>query len=488
LGDIPHTRMVPTVNGNADPLYQQVANRLIDLVEQGTLRPGERLPSVRRLHKQWGVSVSTVLEAYRVLEDRGVLDVRPQSGHYVRARAHRAPLPRAEPAPTTPRALDSDLMVRITLRAGQQGLTRLGCGLPERDLLPLSELDKVISRVARTCRDSHDYVVAPGHIRLRRALARRLVDAGCTLSPEDLVITNGCTEALDLCVRTLTKPGDTVVVESPTYFGLLEILRAQDVQVVEVPNHPETGVDVDAVARALEEHDVAAVVVSCNYTNPLGALVPLEQKRRLVALCTDNEVPLIEDDAYGDLGFEGDRPPSLKAFDTDGWVLSCGTLSKTLSPGLRIGWVAPGRFLSEICRRKLISTLAGATVPQLAAAEYLQNGGYDRQLRRLRRSYRSLLRQMCEAVTDRFPDGTGISRPRGGQFLWVELPEGRDAMELFEKAWDAGISIAPGPMFSPSGGYRSFFRLNGSVLWTPVVDEAITKLGVLAGSCEPAPD
>jgi len=415
------------------------------LVHEGTLRPGERLPSVRRLHRTWGVSKSTVLEAYRLLEDRGVIEVRPQSGHYVRAAPALAPEPRQEetrPQPADP-ILDN-LMVRITAVAGGSGLVRLGCGIPDRRHLPLPRLNRVMGRVARERVDAHDYAPSPGHPKLRRALAARLLDSGCSLSPDDLVVTTGCTEALDLCLRVLARPGNAVLVESPTYFGLLELLKAQGLRAIEVPSHPRTGVDVDAVAEALEQQPVAAMALSTNYTNPLGALVPVPSKRRLAALAAAHRVPLIEDDAYGDVGFDGRRPPSVKAFDDEGWVLTAGTLSKTLSPGLRVGWVAPGRFHAEIMRLKLVSSLGSTTIAQLTAAEFLQNGGYDRHLRQLRRAYRDHVRLMSEAVRASFPDGTRLSRPSGGQFLWVELPEPADTISMFE---DHRIGAVPG--FSP---------------------------------------
>ncbi len=479
-------------SGTEGPLYERVADRLQGLVERGTLRPGERLPSVRRLHRQWSVSVSTVLEAYRLLEDRGVLEVRPQSGHYVRARPNRMPEPRPEARPLRPREIDqSDLMVRVTMRAGAAGLVRMGCGLPDRSLLPIDALNRTIARVARNNTDSHDYTVSPGHPRLRRVLAARMIDAGCTLHADDLVITNGCQEALDLCLRAVARPGDAVIVESPTYFGLLEVMKSQGLRAIEVPGRPRAGVDVDTVAAALapEGERIAAVVLSANYTNPLGALVSDEDKARLVALCRQRGVPLIEDDAYGELGFDGQgssggkgRPRSLKAWDEDGTVLSCGTLSKTLSPGLRVGWVAAGRYHSAVSRMKMVSTLGSPTVPQLAAAEFLRDGGYDRHLRRMRRVYRDRVRRMSEAVHAAFPEGTRLSRPLGGQFLWIEMPEPADAMDVFEAAWDAGIAVAPGSMFSPSGGYRRSLRLNCSVPWSDAVVQAVHTLGTLVAS------
>ena len=453
------------------PLYEDIADRLQDLVETGTFRVGQKLPSVRGLHKDWGISKSTVLEAYRVLEDRGVIEVRPQSGHYVKAHA-------GPPQPSHPAGpgLDvTDLMVRVTMRAGPEGFVGLGCGLPDAAQLPLEQLDRLMARVARE-RDGHGYQMGTGHPRLRQALARRLVASGATLAPSDLVVTTGCQEALDLSFRVLCRRGDRVAVECPTYFGLLEILRAQGLEPVEVPSSPRTGMDVDALAEILPT--VQAVAVAPNFNNPQGSLMTDRAKEQLVRMCAAADIPIIEDEAYGDLGFEGARPSSLKAWDADGVVLSCGTLSKTVSPGLRLGWVAGGRFTGRLARQKMVSTLACATVPQLTAAEFLDNGGYERHLRRLRRAYRDHVRRMSATVAASFPLGTRISRPRGGQFVWLQLPRG-DALDLFERAWDEGISVAPGPMFSASGGLTRCLRLNATA-WTPQAQRAVVRVGALA--------
>ncbi|MCP4804204.1 MAG: PLP-dependent aminotransferase family protein [Proteobacteria bacterium] len=453
------------------PLYEDVADRLQDLVETGTFRTGQKLPSVRGLHRDWGVSKSTVLEAYRILEDRGVIEVRPQSGHYVKAHAQ-------TPEPTTgvgPGLDVSDLMVRVTMRAGPEGFVGLGCGLPDADQLPLDQLDRLMARVARE-RQGHSYQMGTGHPRLRQALARRAMAAGCTLGPDDLVVTTGCQEALDLSFRVLCRRGDRVAVGSPTYVGLLEILRAQGIEAVEIPSSPRTGMDVDALAQVLPT--VQAVAVAPNFNNPQGSLMTDRAKEQLVRICAAADVPLVEDEAYGDLGFDGSRPRSLKSWDITGIVLSCGTLSKTVSPGLRLGWVAGGRYTGQLARLKMVSSLACATVPQLTAAEFLLNGGYERHLRRLRRAYRDHVGRMSATVAASFPLGTGISRPRGGQFVWLQLPHG-DALELFERAWDEGISVAPGPMFSATGGHRRCIRLNATA-WTPEAQRAVVRVGALA--------
>ncbi len=455
-------------------LYEEVASRMQQLVESETWRAGQRLPSVRELHRDWGVSVNTVVEAYRLLEDRGVLEARPQSGHYVRAQAH-APVPAVRRP--GPRLDVANLMMRVTMRAGAEGRVGLGCGLPDPAHLPLDELDRVTRHILRDSALAHAYIHAPGLERLRRALCQKLVAAGCALAPDDLVVTAGCQEALDLCFRTLCQPGDAVAVESPCYFGQLEILRAQGLVAVEVPCDAVTGLDLDALAVVLPR--VKVVATSPNYNNPLGSLVPDDRKRALVAMCAAAGVPVVEDDANGDLGFDGQRPTSLKAYDDTDNVLSCGTLSKTLSPGLRIGWVAGGRWTGELARRKMVASLACASLPQLAAAEFLDSGSYERHLRRLRRGYADHVARARSAVARHFPEGTRVSRPQGGQFVWVELPRG-DALALFERAWDEGISISPGPMFSASGAHGHCLRLNATGVGMAGLEPAVRRLGQLA--------
>ena len=474
----------PALKDRGVPLYVAVADRVSELVAAGTLRPGDRIPSVRRLHRQWGVSVSTVLEAYRLLEDRGVVVARPQSGHYVRAAsARRLPEPQPDRSSARPRGVDmTDLMVRLTARAHRQDIAELGCGTPDLGAMPLEALGRLMGQVMRRHPEAHGYAVSPGLERLRRVLAGRMIDAGCSLTADDLVITTGAQEGLSLALGVVARPGDTVVVESPTYFGLLEILQAQGLRAIEVPSHPRVGLDLDALAEVLATRDVRAVCVTANFSNPLGSLMPPENKRRLVEWLAQANVPLIEDDVYGELPFEGPRPPACKAYDATGNVIYCSSLSITLARGGGGGGAAPGRFRRALMRRKLVHCLAGASAPQLVAAEFLAGGGYDRHLRRQPRAYREQMLRMTQAVERHFPDGTRLSRPAGGQFLWLELPQGVDAIELFEAAWDEGVSFAPGPMFSPGGAYRGFVRLNGSVPWSARVDGALETLGRLAAA------
>ncbi len=462
------------------PLYEDVAQRIEGLIESGTLRPGDRVPSVRKLHRQWSVSVSTVLSAYRLLEDRGVLEARPQSGHYVRGQARRLPEPKPIRKDSVPTAVDlRTLMVQLTGRANDLDLVGLGCGTPDPNVLPLDALGRLMAKIARSDRSAFRYEVSPGTPALRRAVATRLLDAGCTLGPDDLVVTGGAQEGMTICLSVLTKPGDTVVVESPTYFGLLQTLEMLGLHAIEVPTCARDGIDLNRLSAVLRDNEVSACALVSNFSNPLGAVMSDARKARLVELLAAADVPLIEDDVYGELGFEGPRPKALKAFDRRGEVLYVSSISKTLSPGLRIGWVAGGNYQKAINERKLVCSLGASTLPQMAIAEYLTSGGFDRHLRRMRKIYRDNAAAFSLAVQRHFPPGTRLSRPKGGQFLWVELPAHVDSLVVFEQAYRAGISIAPGLMFSPTGRYRNFMRLNYSLTWSDDVERAIATLGRL---------
>jgi DNA-binding transcriptional MocR family regulator len=216
-----------------------------------------------------------------------------------------------------------------------------------------------------------------------------------------------------------------------------------------------------------------------NFSNPTGSCMTDQAKRRLVGLLDHHDVPLVEDDVYGELVFDGPRPTAVKAFDTAGRVLYCSSYSKTLSPGLRVGWSIPGRYQNEVELLKLVVNQATATAPQLAVAAFLDSGGCDRHIRRVRRMYRQQMASTIDAVERYFPDSTRLTRPEGGHVLWVQLPPGVDAMDLYRAAVEQGVRIAPGPMFSPTHGYRNFIRLNTGFPWSEKTDLQMATLGRL---------
>lgn len=467
------------------PLYETVADRITRLIDMGTLRPGERVPSVRQLSGQLGVSITTVVEAYRLLEDRGALEARPQSGYYVRARLPRTPeepeMSQPEEGPT-PVSL-GELAIQVLRDMGDPDLLQLGAALPNPELLPLEKLSRTLAAaIRRDPRSSSIYDLPPGYEPLRAAIARRLIAAGCTLVPSQIVITAGCQEAIYLCLGALCRPGDTVAIESPIFYGILQAIECLGLRALEIPTHARDGISLDALAYAIEHNPVRACLVVSNYNNPLGSRIPDAGKRALVEMLAANDIPLIEDDNYGDLGFDLARPPVAKSFDRDGNVLLCASFTKTLAPGYRIGWVAPGRYQKEVERLKLACNLATSMPPQLALAEFLAGGGYDHHLRRVRRIYARQTASLAQAVGQFFPAGTRVTRPGGGFVLWVEMPPGVDSVALYEQALCAGITLAPGPLFSATRKYRNFMRLNASY-WSPRVEAALATLGELAGVC-----
>jgi DNA-binding transcriptional MocR family regulator len=463
------------------PLYETVANEIAALIKAGTLRPGQRVPSVRRLSAQREVSISTVLQAYRLLEDRKIIEARPQSGYYVRHPGLRPAEPQRSEPPARPSKVGVSNLVEALLEAGKRPeIVPLGTACAAPELYPAARLQRIVSSLARRKpRLISAYSLPPGNDRLRQALARRALDWGCRLEPGNLIVTSGCTEAVNLCLRAVTEPGDTVALESPTYFGLLQIVESLKLKALEIPTCPRHGLSLDALELAMRSGQVKAAVVMSNASNPLGATLSDENKKRLAGLAATHRVPVIEDNVHGEI-YNGTHPPKVaKCYDPDGWILLCGSFSKTLAPGFRIGWVEPGRYRDRVYTHKFVASMAQPELLQEALAEFLESGGYDRHLRTLRTRLAAQVGALSDAVAASFPKETRITRPAGGFVLWIELPEGVDAMTLHREALEHGIGIAPGPMFTASDRYRHCIRLNCGHPLTRPLEQAVMRLGDL---------
>jgi len=471
-------------SGEKLPLYEEVAGKIDYLIEQGTLRPGDRVPSIRKLSKQLQVSINTVKEAYNLLEDRCLLEARPQSGYYVRARLPGLPAePVVDPPAINPADVNLSNVYRYVMRdLLDTKLLQLGLAVPNPELLPIEKLNRMLARETRRFpMQAVSYDLPPGNSRLRKQIARRLMLSGCTLSPDQIVITSGCVEAVVLALRALCKPGDTVAIESPVYFNFLQMIQDLGLKALEIPVSPSGGISLEALEYALARNaeQVKACIVISNFNNPLGSSLSKSDKERLVRMLEEYDIPLIEDDIYGDLSFSDERPSVAKAFDKSGNVLLCSSFSKTIAPGYRVGWIAPGRYQEQIERGKMLVNVASSSPPQLAIAELLANGGYEHHLRTVRRAYAKQVAQMAEAIGRVFPEGTRVSRPQGGFVLWVEMPTAVDSLVLYEDAKKNGIAIAPGPIFSVEGKYRNCLRINAAC-WNAAVEVAIETLGRLA--------
>lgn len=471
----------------APPKYLQVAGRYAQAIEAGTLRPGDRLPSVRRLHAEERVAISTAMQALARLEAQGLIEARPKSGYFVRARVRAPPPMPARPASRAPSTVGvSALVARVYRAAGDPSVVQLGAAIPTPALLPARELARALSAEARTHPEAQvDYQMPPGLPELRQQVARRALEWGCSLSADDLVITGGATEAVSLALLTVAPPGSVVAVESPSFYGTLKTIEALGLKALEIRCHPEDGMDLDELEARLGRYRVAAVVSVPNFNNPLGSCMPDAAKERLVRMLAERRVPLIEDDIFGDLAFGPVRPRAAKSWDREGGVILCGSLSKSLAPGLRVGWAAPGRYRERFEHLKFALNMAAPTLPQRAVARVLREGAYDRHLRTLRSRLQEIVERVSAAVAESFPPGTRVSRPKGGCFLWVELPGGVDTLELFTRALDAGVAIAPGAIFSPSQSHRNCIRLGCVAPWSERLDAGVRLVGRLAGRLEP---
>jgi DNA-binding transcriptional MocR family regulator len=464
-------------------LCEEIAAKISRMIEQGAYRPGDRIPSIRELSRQMHVSINTVMEAYGRLENACLVEARPYSGHYVRA-----PFP--EPLSDRPDGaigLEAqpvnlgERSLQIRRRLADPSLIPLGQGMPNPDLLPAAKLNRIMAaQVRRFPRDSVSYAPLSGTARLRAQIARRALAAGCTLAPDDVVVTSGCAEAVTLALQATCRPGDTVAIGSPVYYTFLNSIQWLGLKVLEIPSSVREGMNLDVLAYALAHNSVQACIAICNFNNPLGGLMPADQKRDLVTLLAKHDIPLIEDDVYGDLGFAAARPPAAKAYDEKGLVLLCSSFSKTLAPGYRVGWIAPGRFLARIQGLKSLFNIASSSPAQLAIAEFLINGGYDHHLRALRSAYQRQVMQMREAVGRYFPAGTRVSRPAGGSVVWIEMADHVDGLAVHEHALSHSIAVAPGMLFTLGDSYRNCIRLNAAY-WSEPIENAVRMLGQLAG-------
>ncbi len=469
-------------NSSASLLYEQVALEISGLIEQGTFRSGDRVPSLRQLSRRFDVSINTVMQAYTLLEDQRIIEARPQSGYYVRSR-----VPEIREAVLQPRSLIapatvtiSDLCQQVMRNMTNNDLLPLGRAIPSAENLPIDKLNRIMaSELRRFGEQAVLYHMPPGYEKLRVQIARRAIMAGISTGPDDVLVTSGCVEAVLLALRATCRAGDTIAVESPFYFNFLQMIAELGLKALEIPSTPQEGISIEALRYAIEQSKISACLVISNFGNPLGSLMPEERKRELVELLAVNEIPLIEDDIYGDLVFGNERPITAKSFDRTGLVIYCSSFSKTIAPGYRVGWAIAGRFQAEMERLKMMMNVATASPTQLALAEFLATGGYDHHLRTIRRIHARNISQMADAVVRYFPHGTRMTRPAGGFILWVEMPVGTDAIRLYHRALECGISIVPGPLFSLSNKYGNHIRLSAAQ-WDDRIERGIRTLGVLA--------
>ncbi|GGJ96776.1 aminotransferase-like domain-containing protein [Pseudomonas matsuisoli] len=463
-------------------LYENLAEAIETRIRQGLYRPGDRLPSVRSLGIEHGVSLSTVQQAYRVLEDKRLAVPRAKSGYYVPETRQVPELPQATRGTQRPVDVSQwEQVLDLMSEEPSEHLTQFGRGRPDIDSPTLKPLTRALSRFGRQQSLSGlTYGSIQGNLQLREQIARLMLDSGCQTPASELIITNGCHEALSTAIRALCVPGDVVAVDSPAFHGVMQALKGFGLKALELPTDPIEGISLEALEMALEQWPIKVLQLTPSCNNPLGYSMPDHKKRALLALAQRYDLAIIEDDVYGDLAYRYPRPRTIKSFDEDGRVLLCSSFSKSIAPGLRTGWIAPGRYYDQVLHMKYMGSGPTATLPQLAMSAFIEGGHFDPHLRRMRHLYQRSRDQMIEWVGRYFPENAKASRPEGSFMLWVELEEGFDSLRLNKLLRPKGIQIAPGSIFSAAGKYRNCLRMSYAARPTPQIEAAVREVGEVA--------
>jgi len=466
-------------------LYEKIANDLRQSINDGVYVVADRLPSMRVLSTQYSVSISTTIQAYEILEQEGYIESRPKSGIFVREQiiANKNPPTAITPESQPTQVGVSQLAMSLVLECRADNLAKLGAAVPGNDMLPLGPLARTMSGVSRRMWKAPGiYADSLGYIGLRRQIAKLMQNAGCRCLPDDIIITNGALEALTLALRTVAKRGDIIAIESPTYFGVLQVIEKLGMQALEVTTHPGSGIDPAALQTIINNNRVKACVLMPNVSNPLGSTMPDKNKVEVVAMLAKANIPLIEDDVFGTLSYTQPRPKAAKAYDTNGTVLYCSSFSKTLAPGYRIGWIVAGKYQESIKYQKFLDNISTTIIPQITLAEFLSRDAYKRCIKHSARIYQQRMNQLRHWVHQYFPTHTRITNPQGGMVLWVELPTNIDSLALYRLALEKNIAISPGILFSARQDYKNYVRLSCGNLWGEKALKAVKTVGRLAHS------
>lgn len=465
-----------------EPHYISLANKLAAMIRDDMYKAGDKLPSLRSLTKEHGLSIGTVLQSFNHLVDKGLVTSREKSGYFVSYRLkNQLPLPQAAPIALTTRSVHIDrLLQKLKSDGTAKGFVSFANALPDHRLLPFNGIKRAIQEVSRDTSGSYLAMEErKGNLKLRGEIAKRSFMWGGPVTPADLVITNGAVEALVLCLKAVTKEGDTVLVQDPCYYGIMQALEYLNLKIVTIPCHSETGINVADLEEACSKLPVKACILVSNFNNPNGASLSSEKKQRVAAFANTRQLPIIEDDLYGDIFFTGNRPDVIKTYDKNGWVLYCSSFSKSLVPGFRIGWCNAGRFTDEVARLKSMNNGPSCSFTQRVLHRLLAAGVYDRHLKKFRIELQKNMVKATAIIEQSFPEGTKISAPSGGLVIWVELPGHINTVQLQDTAYQLGISYAPGEIFSAKGDYQNYLRLSYCMLWEAKTDNALLKLGEL---------
>jgi len=463
-----------------ETLYGEIAAKIELQILSGSYQKGERLPSLRQLSRRLGISINTAREAYGSLENRRIIEGRPQSGYYVRDYSDNCC------SLEKPRMVQDDFLTQYNSMMNDfldQKQNPFCSAVFELDALPWSN-KLFLSREDQLNMNLFEYPELSGLYELRVEIARRSIDSGLSISPEEVIITEGGMAAISLIIKHFTIPGDTVALESPFYYNFLFLLREFGLRVIEIPAGPDTGMNLDILEFVISRHPVKAVITVPTNNNPTGSTMPDENKRKLVQMLEEKNILLLEDDIYGDVSFEDKQPKVCKAFDSTDSTILCSSFSKSLAPGLRLGWMVPGKHYEKVLAVKTMTNVATGLPSQYMALNFLRGGHYDRHMRQLNRMAAERMHNLREAVINNFPPEAEVTNPGGGFVLWINLPGSGDMNQVYKQARAAGVLFTPGSLFSLEGRWNSALRLSAGY-YKPDMEDDIMLLGrIITGNWE----
>ena len=457
-------------------LYRQLAHSLAEDIEQGRYAPDSKVPSIRDLSARENVSISTVTKAYSILEDEGYIRSRPQSGYFVREQPEQISPPVSKG--DKPRIVSKlDLITKLLEQGNNKQFINLGSAIPDASFMPLAALQKHTQKVLRFDRDKAFSIgLSPGSLALRQLISRRVLDASVRCHADDILLTTGATEAISHCLRAVTKPGDIVAIESPCYYGFLQIANTLNLKVIEIPTDVNVGMSYDAMKLATQQWDIKAILLSTRFSNPTGALMPDETKSKLYELSVSKMIPIIEDDVYGDLGHRSSGRSVMKHLDRQGLVMYCSSFSKTISPGLRLGWCIPGKYYEQVRQYQIASSWSVSGLTQLAVESYLSHANHDKHIRKLNATFEENIRRATSLLKSKLPGSASMSAPSGSFLLWLCLPKGINIAAVHRTAVNYGINLAPGSLFSNTDQFDHCLRLNCALPWKEKLEPGLHKL------------
>ena len=468
-------------------LYQKVVAQVERQIAGGLYRAGDRLLSVRQASQSLGVSVTTIYHAYNVLESRGLIRAKPQSGYVVVGKnAGNGAADRSSTQSGAPPRMDLEGVARQVLGIVADGHgAPFGTVYPDARLFPITRLLALMREVSRHPERRHGKMQdVAGTMDLRREIARRYAVHGCPMALDEITVTAGTMDAVNLALSTIARPGDAIAVEDTSFFPMSFSLQRFGLRPVPVPITVESGLDLAALDRVLASGEVKACLMMTNCHNPLGETMSSEKKRELVRIIEKYQTPLIENDAYGELISPREGSASIKSFDTSGLVLHCSGFSNFLSPELRVGWITAGRFRDRLLSVKFLSNMASQWIAQETVAEFLKQGNFDRHLRSLRSTLQERMAVGVTELTRWHHLFVRRSQPRSGFMIWLELAAGTDSLRIYEASARKGLSFVPGALFSVDRLRANEIALNFSFAWS---DNSIRSLHALMSLIGDAP-